>query len=135
MRVVILPSAEAVAEFAAEEMASAVSKNPASVLGLATGGTPLGAYRRLIEINKQSELTFKNVVTFNLDEYLGLAPTHPASYRSFMNDNFFQHLDIPLDHTHVPLGDCDDIEAECLAYESKIIEAGRMCRISRWRRF
>ncbi len=124
MRVVILPNAEAVAEFAAEEIASAVRHNPASVLGLATGGTPVGAYRRLIEIRKQSELSFKSVVTFNLDEYLGLAPTHPASYRCFMNENFFQHLDIPLAHTHIPLGDCDDIDAECLAYESKIREAG-----------
>jgi glucosamine-6-phosphate deaminase len=124
VRVVILPNAESVAEFAAEEIAATVRRNPASVLGLATGGTPLGAYQRLIEICNESKLTFKNVVTFNLDEYLGLAPTHPASYRRYMNDHLFEHLDISIDQTHVPLGDSDDIEAECQAYESKIHKAG-----------
>lgn len=124
VRVIIFPDAKAVADFAADELAATVVHNPSCVLGLATGGTPVGAYRRLIEKRHESGLSFQHVVTFNLDEYLGLPPIHPASYRTFMNENLFRHLDIDLARTHIPRGDCEDIELECETFESKIREAG-----------
>jgi glucosamine-6-phosphate deaminase len=124
VRVIIFPDAEAVADFAADELATTVARNSSSVLGLATGGTPVGAYRRLIEKRRESGFSFESVVTFNLDEYLGLPPSHPASYRTFMNENLFRHLDIDLSRTHIPRGDCEDIELECETFESKIRNAG-----------
>lgn len=124
MRVVVLPDPESVAVFASLEIARQVISNPRSVLGLATGGTPLGAYRQLIDLHREKGFSFSNVTTFNLDEYVGLSPDQPESYRFFMNANLFQHLDIPMEQTHVPRGDARDLRSECEKYELKLEIAG-----------
>jgi glucosamine-6-phosphate deaminase len=124
VRVVILPDAKSVAEFAAEQIALMVISKPAAVLGLATGSTPLGAYRRLIEMRQQRNFTFRDTTTFNLDEYVGLDPSHPASYRCFMDENLFQHLDLRIHQTFVPIGNAPNLMAECESYEKRIADAG-----------
>ena len=124
MRIVIQSDASAVAAFAAREIAKQVAYKPHSCLGLATGGTPVGAYRELIQIHRTSHLSFANVTTFNLDEYVGLTANHPCSYRTFMNEHLFSHLDIPLNQTFVPIGDASDLVTECIAYEERIGLAG-----------
>ena len=100
-----------------------VKENPNCVLGLATGSSPLGIYRNIIEAVKNGEVSFKNVTTFNLDEYLGLEGTHDQSYRYFMNTNLFDHIDIDKNNTHVPSGfvTCDEEAAE---YDAMIASKG-----------
>ena len=87
------------------------------VLGLPTGSTPLGTYRELIKFYKDGKVSFKNVVTFNMDEYVGLPEDHPESYHSFMWNNFFQHIDINPENVNLLNGNAEDPEAECVRYE------------------
>jgi len=94
------------------------------VLGLPTGSTPLGVYQRLIDAHKAGTVSFSNVITFNMDEYLGLPADHPQSYRRFMDDNFFSAVDIKIEDTHVPNGMTANPEEECRAYEEAIKAAG-----------
>jgi len=94
------------------------------VLGLPTGSSPLGVYRNLIKANKENKISFANVITFNMDEYLGLPGDHPESYRRFMDDNFFKSIDIPYENTHVLNGMAKDPESECQAYEAAIKASG-----------
>jgi glucosamine-6-phosphate deaminase len=94
------------------------------VLGLPTGSSPLGVYRELIARHKQGKLSFADVVTFNMDEYVGLPAEHPQSYARFMKDNFFNAIDIAPKNTHIPNGMADDLDAECKAYEEAIQAAG-----------
>ena len=94
------------------------------VLGLPTGSSPLGVYRKLITAYQEKKVSFSNVITFNMDEYLGLGADHPQSYRRFMKDNFFSSVGIVPENTHVPDGMAPDPEAECLAYEKAIKAAG-----------
>lgn len=89
-----------------------------------TGSTPLGTYRELIRLHREEGLDFSRVVTFNLDEYVGLGPAHPQSYRRFMQENLFDQLNIPPDQTHVPDGRALDFELHCRRYEQLIKEAG-----------
>lgn len=96
------------------------------VLGLPTGGTPLNTYKRLIELYKLGEVSFKNVVTFNMDEYVGIAPDHPESYRTFMYSNFFDHVDIQDKNVNLLNGNTDDHEEECRQYEEKIKSYGQI---------
>ncbi|MDR2136079.1 MAG: glucosamine-6-phosphate deaminase [Treponema sp.] len=94
------------------------------VLGLPTGSTPLGIYRELIRRHREEHLSFSHVVTFNMDEYLGLSAGHPQSYHSFMWENFFSHIDIPASNVHILNGETRDPEGECGAYEEAIRAAG-----------
>ena len=94
------------------------------VLGLPTGSTPLGVYKELIKMYKDGEVSFSNVVTFNMDEYVGLSPEHPQSYHYFMWDNFFNHIDIKKENTHILNGLAENIEEECENYEKAIKEIG-----------
>jgi glucosamine-6-phosphate deaminase len=94
------------------------------VLGLPTGSTPLGIYRELAAANKAGKVSFAGVVTFNMDEYVGLPGSHPQSYRRFMDDNFFDHIDIDKSRTHVLNGMAADLAAECRAYEAAITSFG-----------
>ncbi|HEY9761211.1 MAG TPA: glucosamine-6-phosphate deaminase [Trichocoleus sp.] len=94
------------------------------VLGLPTGSTPLGMYQKLIHFHQQGELSFEHVVTFNMDEYVGLPDNHPQSYHSYMFQNFFDHIDIPRDRIYILNGNAPDLEAECEAYESAIASFG-----------
>lgn len=127
MRVIIEETSEGVARWAAEHVASRIASAPAGrpfVLGLPTGSTPLGMYRRLIELNKAGRVSFADVVTFNMDEYVGLSPEHPQSYHRFMWDNFFSHIDINAKNVHILDGLASDLSAECAAYEKSIQKAG-----------
>ena len=94
------------------------------VLGLPTGSSPLGVYRKLTTAFKEGKVSFANVITFNMDEYLGLPADHPQSYKRFMNDNLFNAVDIPPENTHIPDGMTQDGEKECRAYEEAIKTVG-----------
>ena len=124
MRVVVLPSSEAVAERGGAIIAQAVRANPACVLGLATGSTPLGAYKDLVRRHEREGLDFSKVTTFNLDEYVGLGPKHPQSYRYFMQQNLFDQINVDPLRTHVPDGRALDFDAYCKKYEQQIADAG-----------
>jgi glucosamine-6-phosphate deaminase len=124
MRVIILPDAEAVAHRSADFIANLVRKKPACVLGLATGSSPLGTYRELIRRHREEQLDFARVTTFNLDEYVGLGPAHPQSYRHFMQTSLFDHLNVNTNRTHVPDGRALDFEMFCQQYEQRIRDCG-----------
>jgi glucosamine-6-phosphate deaminase len=109
---------------AAKQVASLIRKKPDCVIGFATGSTPLGLYRELIRMHKEEGLDFSKVVSFNLDEYVGLPPTHPESYHYFMWQNLFKHININPSNVHIPMGMAEDIEAFCDWYEEKIIAYG-----------
>ena len=111
----------------AQKIAALIRSKPDAVLGLATGSTPLGVYDELIRLHREENLSFAQVRTFNLDEYLPISPTAPQSYRRFMNERLFDHLDIAPANTQVPDGQArsvEDIEADCAAYEAAIADAG-----------
>lgn len=124
MRVIVEKDPEGVARRGARFVAEIVRKKPTCVLGLATGGTPLGLYSELIRLHHEEGLDFSRVVTFNLDEYVGLEPTHPQSYRYFMQHNLFSHINIDPRNTHVPDGRALDFDAYCENYEKMIREEG-----------
>ncbi len=124
MRVVVLPTADDVSRRAAEVIVGIVQKKSNAVLGLATGGTPLGTYRELINAYQSEKIFFREVTTFNLDEYVGLGPEHPQSYRSFMRQHLFCQADFDEVKCHVPDGLASDYEKYCESYEQKIRDAG-----------
>ena len=109
---------------AAHIIAAEVHRDPSCVLGLATGSTPIETYKNLIEWNKAGDLSFKEVITVNLDEYKGLAPDHDQSYRYFMNTNLFDHIDIDKENTFVPDGLAEDADMECADYDELIESLG-----------
>ena len=129
MRVIIENTAAEAGRWAAEYVAAqinakaAVSSDP-FVLGLPTGSTPLGMYNGLIELYKAGKVSFANVVTFNMDEYVGLPEEHPESYHSFMWNNFFSHIDIKKENVNILNGNAADLDAECADYEARIEAAG-----------
>ena len=94
------------------------------VLGLCTGSTPIGTYAELIRMVKAGEVSFKNVISFNMDEYVGLPVDHPESYHSFMHTYLFDQIDEPAENIHILDGNAKDVEAECAAYEEAIVKAG-----------
>ncbi len=124
MKVIVCQSYDEMSEVAAGIVAQSVKNRPKIVLGLPTGSTPIGMYRYLIKMYQKQKLSFKNVVTFNLDEYVGLEESHVNSYRYFMNQNFFDHIDIKQNNINIPDGNSEDVQRECDKYESKIINSG-----------
>ena len=124
MRIVRAKDYEDMSRKAGNIMAAQVVAKPDCVLGLATGSTPIGAYKRLIEGYEAGDLDFSQVKTYNLDEYRGLPGTHDQSYRYFMNVNLFDHVNIDKANTHVPDGLADDYEAACAAYDEAVADAG-----------
>ncbi len=124
MKVLILGTATQAEARAARIVADAVQANPDTVLGLATGGTMLPLYAELRRIHAAEGLSFAKVKTFNLDEYVGLSPGHPASYHHYMREVLFDHIDIDLDRVFLPLGDAADPNEEAEAYEARIEQAG-----------
>lgn len=124
MEIVILPTPDAVSVLAARIVARLVRAKPNAVLGLATGSTPVAMYRELIRIHREEALDFSSVTAFNLDEYVGLGPSHPASYQCFMRENLFDQINIRPELTHIPDGLAADVPASCLEYEDKIRNAG-----------
>ncbi len=124
MEIIILPDATTGGAYAARMIEKLVRNKPKAVLGLATGSTPIPVYQNLIQKHQEENLDFSQVTTFNLDEYLGLDPSHPASYHSFMREHLFSKLNIPQSQIHIPDGLAPDIEAHCAAYEAAIVKAG-----------
>ena len=124
MLVIIKNNYEQIGKEAASIIVDRLRKKPNLVLGLATGSTPLGLYKELIRLHKKEGLDFSKVITFNLDEYVGLPPTHKQSYNYFMLQNLFKHLNIPPSSIHLPDGLADDIDHFCEWYEKEMEEAG-----------
>lgn len=129
MRLVILDDYSGVSDWAARYIKRKILEFAPSadryfVLGLPTGGTPLGTYKKLIEFYKKGELSFKYVKTFNMDEYVALPRDHPESYHSFMFENFFKHIDIDPKNVHILDGNATDLVKECDEFEKKIKESG-----------
>ena len=129
MRLIIEPDYENVSQWAANYVASRINQaNPTAekpfVLGCPTGSSPLGMYKKLIELNKAGKVSFENVVTFNMDEYCGLPEEHPESYHSFMWNNFFSHINIKKENVNILNGNAADLEKECQRYEDKIKSYG-----------
>ena len=117
MRLIIKDNALSAGRWAAEYIVKRINEKEAAggrfVLGLPTGSTPLITYDRLIELYKEGKVSFKNVVTFNMDEYVGLPQEHPESYHSFMWNNFFSHVDINPENVNILNGNAPDLEKEC----------------------
>lgn len=105
-------------------IASLLHTKPRAILGLATGSTPVGIYKRLIEMQQQGLVSFAKASSYNLDEYVGLPEGHPESYRFFMNEKLFNHIDIKLDNTHVPNGNAVNLEEECIKYDAMLEQNG-----------
>jgi len=124
MEVIIQSSKQEACALGARWIARLLRQKPRAVLGLATGSTPVLLYKELIRLHREEGLDFSGVTTFNLDEYLGLAPEHPASYHHFMQENLFRHINIAPENTHIPDGQATDVPATCRAYEEKIQAAG-----------
>jgi glucosamine-6-phosphate deaminase len=126
---VIRPDYDNVCRWAANHIIARIRAHQAAssapfVLGLPTGSSPLGIYCELIERHRAGQISFQNVVTFNMDEYVGLDADHPQSYHRFMWDNFFSHVDVRRENVHILDGTAADLAAECAAYEAAIVEAG-----------
>jgi len=129
MKLVIHNNYDELSQWAAQHIADKINQYGATpdkpfVLGLPTGSTPIGTYKALIELNKAGKVSFKNVVTFNMDEYVGIAKDHPESYHSFMFENFFNHIDIPHENINILDGNAADLHKECDEYEKKIERFG-----------
>ena len=124
MEVIILPPAAEASEVAARLVARQVREKPSSVLGLATGSTPCKLYQLLARMHREDGLDFSKATTFNLDEYVNLDPTHPASYHQFMEENFFSHVNVRRESVHIPDGMVADVPAHCADYERAIRKAG-----------
>lgn len=127
MRVIILNDYALVSRWAANYVVEKINqKHPTAenpfILGCPTGSSPLGMYKELIRLNKAGKVSFEHVVTFNMDEYVGLPEEHPESYHSFMWNNFFNHIDIKRENVHILNGNAPDLIAECENYE-RMIEA------------
>ena len=124
MRVYCAENYAAMSRRAANIISAQVITKPDSVLGLATGGTPVGAYQRLVECYKEGDLSFAEIRSVNLDEYYGLSPRHEQSYRYFMQSNLFDHIDIKPENTHVLNGLAKDPAEECAKYNQLIEDLG-----------
>lgn len=129
MRVIIEPTYELISQWAANYIAAKIiqAKPTAEkpfVLGLPTGSSPLGTYKALINLYKNGKISFQHVITFNMDEYVGIPEDHPESYHTFMKKNFFCHVDIQEKNVNILDGNAKDLEAECAGYEERIRKAG-----------
>lgn len=129
MRLIVRPDYVHCSEWAANHIAGRINESKPTakkpfVLGLPTGSTPLCTYKKLIELNKAGKVSFENVVTFNMDEYVGLPPEHDQSYHYFMWENFFKHINIKKENVHILKGMASDRQAECEAYEKAIASFG-----------
>lgn len=124
MKLIVVNNYEELSKVAAKEFSKVIKEKENAVLGLATGGTPVGMYKELIKMYEKKELNFSKITTVNLDEYIGLNPEHNQSYRYFMNNNLFNHINIDKSNTFIPNGLAEDLEAQCKEYDQKISELG-----------
>jgi glucosamine-6-phosphate deaminase len=131
MRLIIQPDYKGVSQWAANHIVSKINafaptKNNPFVLGLPTGSSPLGVYQELTELFKKGKVSFEHVVTFNMDEYVGIPEDHPESYHSFMYNNFFKHVDVRPENINILDGNATNLIAECKQYEDKIKSYGKI---------
>ncbi len=124
MQIYIEENYEKMSKQAAYLLASQIRLKSQSVIGLATGGTPVGMYKELVRMHKEEGLDFSQITSFNLDEYCPISRDNPQSYYYYMMDNLFNHVNIKPDKINIPNGNAEDIEAECKSYEKKIMDAG-----------
>ncbi|MEC1635153.1 glucosamine-6-phosphate deaminase [Bacillus mojavensis] len=124
MKIIVADHYEDLCKLSAVIIKECVQAKKDAVLGLATGSTPVGLYKQLISDYQAGVIDFSKVITFNLDEYAGLSPSHPQSYNNFMHEHLFQHINVQPDHIHIPQGDNPQLEAECKVYEELIRQAG-----------
>jgi glucosamine-6-phosphate deaminase len=124
MEVIIQKDYEQMSKVAAEIVVEVLNAKPNAVLGMATGSTPLGLYQELVRLHREEQLDFSRVTTFNLDEYVGLAPNHPQSYHYFMHENFFKHVNVPPQNVNIPSGSTSNFPAFCEWYEQRIADCG-----------
>ena len=118
MKVIIVENYEEMSAKAAEILTDIVKKNPNAVLGLATGSSPIGTYQNMAKDHKENGTSYQNVVTVNLDEYVGLTADHNQSYAYFMYENLFKNIDVPMTSTNLPSGSAKDLQAECDRYNA-----------------
>ena len=130
MEVIVKKNYEEMSKAAATLFAAEIMENPKTILGMATGSTPVGLYKELVKMYEAGDLDFSQVTTFNLDEYIGLAPEHDQSYHYFMNDNLFNHVNINKENVHVPDGVGFEAGEAGKAYEELMAKTSRMT--SRW---
>ncbi|WP_025025874.1 glucosamine-6-phosphate deaminase [Caldalkalibacillus mannanilyticus] len=124
MQLCVLESCAEVASKAADHIQQAISEKPDSILGLATGSTPIDTYKEIIGRYEQGKIDFSQVRTFNLDEYYGLAADHPQSYHTFMHQQLFQHINVPRERIHIPSGTPIHVQEYCRSYEQFITDCG-----------
>lgn len=124
MKLIITKNYEELSRVAADEFSKVLKDKPTAILGLATGGSPVGMYKELIKMYNNGELDFSKCSSINLDEYVGLNPEHEQSYRNFMNTNLFNHVNIDKARTFVPNGLAENLQEECESYDRKIKELG-----------
>lgn len=129
MRLIIQPTYDEVSEWVANYVMMRINEFQPTpekpfVLGLPTGSSPKGTYARLVELHKAGRISFKNVVTFNMDEYVGIPESHPESYHQFMYENLFKHIDINPENVNILNGNAENLQLECDAYEAKIAAVG-----------
>ncbi len=124
MKLVLVKDYEEMSQVGSLKMAKVIKENPKAVLGLATGESPLGIYQRLIKMYQEGILDFSQITTINLDEYVGLSSSHHQSYKWFMKQHFFNHINIDPSNTHLPRGVAPDLNEECLNYDRKIETLG-----------
>ena len=123
-KVIIKDTYDEVSKEAFKVMKAVLDEKKDAVLGLATGSTPIGLYQEMIKDHKENGTSYKDVITFNLDEYVGIPQDHRESYYTFMHKELFDHIDCPEDHIHVPFGAGEDPEADAAAYEDEIKKYG-----------
>lgn len=124
MKIIVEKDYDTLSKKAAKIISEEINKKPDIILGLATGSTPVGTYEELIRMHREENLDFSKVITFNLDEYIGLSPDHPNSYHVYMNDNFFKHINIKENNTYIPDGEAENVDEYCKAYDEKIQKLG-----------
>ncbi|MFJ7850076.1 glucosamine-6-phosphate deaminase [Peribacillus sp. NPDC097224] len=124
MEIVETQNYDEMSQKAAHLILDKVKRTPSLVLGLATGGTPVGTYQHLVKDYQENQTSYRHVHTVNLDEYVGVEKDHPTSYHTYMKDHLFNHIDIPIQQTHLPDTMAPDLQAECQRYEELIENLG-----------
>lgn len=121
MKIIVCQNYDEMSRIGFEEIQNVIRNNAKPVLGLATGSTPVGLYEYWIKDHKENKTSYHNLITFNLDEYVGLPADHAQSYRTFMRENLFNHIDIDMNNVHLPSGN-GDLSEQCKAYDAAMNE-------------
>lgn len=120
MKIIVVKDYQAMSDLGAEIIANTIKTNPSCTLGLATGSSPIGTYQNLVKAYQNNEISFKDVKTYNLDEYCGISRSHPQSYYYFMHENLFNHVDIDEKNVHIPMISNTSLEQDCNAYNDML---------------